>query len=224
MPERPWWPCFGLCQTFGRPLRHREESAWLLQPQTSARLMLVGHGVMPSLLIWTGPPPPRPRSWPGGSHHTHLWLWLPAFSSSLYPAFPGWTGPDDHAHKDEGGDARRCHPQSLLSIVNNRGEGKAGGKPGLAGQDATLVDGNRREKVAGRGGTRRWCWYEHKQPHTRQEHTQAATERVATMPWGLVKTPVGSAGANPQVSQEKTTRRIKTKQEKRGCAGDICQP
>lgn len=45
-------------------------------------------------------PPVSELAW--GGQHAHLWLWLPAFSSFLHPASPGWTGPDNHAHKAEG--------------------------------------------------------------------------------------------------------------------------
>lgn len=178
---------------------------------------------MPSLLIWTGPPP----GLGAGLEEVTTLIYGCEFQLFLLPYILLFQDGQDlmimHT-KMKGGMPTDVTPRSLLSIMNNREKGKAGGKLGLARQDPTLVDGNSREKVAGRGRARKWCWREHKWPHTRQQHAQAANKREGAMPRCLEKPPAGSAGANPQVSQEKTMQRTKTKQEKKGCAGDICQP
>lgn len=129
--------------------------------------------------------------------------------------------------KVQGGDCPPCHPQSLLSIMTNRGEGKAGGKPGLAGQAATLVDGNSREKVAGRGGARRWRWCERKRPRTGQEHAQAANKRVAATPQGLEKPPgsqQGLLGQTRRFGEEKQCREPKPSKKREVLQGTSASP
>lgn len=180
----------------------------------------VGHSVMPSLLIWTGPPP-HPGLGAGLEEVTTL-IYGCDFQLFLLPYILLFQDGQDlmivHT-KMKGGMPTDVTPRSLLSIMNNRGKGEAGGKLGLARQDATLVDGNSREKVAGRGRARKWRWCEHKRPHTRQQHAQAANKREGTMPRYLEEPPAGSAGANPQVWQEKQCREQKPSKKRKVVQG-----
>lgn len=175
---------------------------------------------MPSLLIWTGPP----GLGAGLEKVTTLNCGCGFQLFFFLPYIPLFRDGQDlmimHT-KVQGGDCPPCHPQSLLSIMTNRGEGKAGGKLGLAGQAATLADGNSREKAAGRGEARRWRWCECKQPRTGQEHAQAA------MPQGLEKSPVsqqGLLGQTRRFGEEKQCREPKPSKKREVVQGTSASP